>query len=59
MIEHVTNSERMNIFIYHLMEFNDAMKNYQRKENIKILGNCANIFEEKLTPFIPKILTFY
>jgi hypothetical protein len=32
------------------------MKPQQKKEQIKIFGLAAEIFEESLIPFIPKIL---
>ena len=35
------------------------MKNLQKKELIKLIGNAAEIFDEKLVPFLPKILGFY
>jgi leucyl-tRNA synthetase len=59
MQEHVINSERMNVVIYHLTEFNDTMKSYQRRELIKLIGVAAENFQEKLVPFLPKILAFY
>jgi hypothetical protein len=59
MHEHVINGERMNMLIYNITEFNDSMKNLQRKELIKILGLAAEIFSEKLVQFLPKILQFY
>jgi hypothetical protein len=34
------------------------MKPNHRKELIKIYGNAAEIFEEALLPFMPKILTY-
>jgi len=49
----------MNVFIYHLSEFNDAMKNFQRKEMIKILGSASEIFQDRMLPFLPKIMAFY
>jgi hypothetical protein len=57
--EHVINSERMNVVIYHLTEFNDTMKPFQRKELIKLLASSAEVFQDKMVPFMPKILAFY
>jgi hypothetical protein len=59
MNEYVTNNERMNVVIYHVTEFNDTMKTFQRKEHIKILGNAAEIFQEKMMQFMAKVLAFY
>ena len=33
------------------------MKNTQKKEYIRVFGMAAEIFEESLIPFIPKILS--
>mmetsp|Transcript_5300 Transcript_5300/g.4893 ORF Transcript_5300/g.4893 Transcript_5300/m.4893 type:complete len:81 (-) Transcript_5300:314-556(-) len=35
------------------------MKNFHRKELIKVLGLSGETLEEKLVPFLPKILQFY
>jgi hypothetical protein len=35
------------------------MKNLQRKELIKLLGTAAEVFNDKVSQFIPKILQFY
>lgn len=56
MMEHITNPDRMNVFLQCLNEEND-MKNTQRKEYIKLYALAAEIFEESLIPFIPKILS--
>lgn len=59
MSDHVSNSERMNVVVYHLTEFNDTMKSFQRKELIRLLGNAAEVFDEKMVQFMPKVLAFY
>ena len=59
MTDHVLNAERMNVVVYHLTEFNDTMKPFQRKELIRLLGSAAEVFEEKMAQFMPKVLTFY
>jgi len=41
-----------------LSEHNEHMKPHQKKELIKLYGNSAEIFEEALIPFMPKILTY-
>lgn len=46
----------MNTFLSCLAEQND-MKNTQKKEYIWVFGMAAEIFEESLIPFIPKILS--
>lgn len=56
MTEHITNQERMNTFLSCLAEQND-MKTTQKKEYIRVFGMAAEIFEESLIPFIPKILS--
>ena len=59
MSEHVTNMERMNVFLYHLSDFNPSMKLLQRKEHMKLMGAIGEIFEEKCLPLMPKIVNFY
>ena len=59
MTEYITNSERLNVFIYHITEFNDSMKAFQKKELIKLLGIAADKLQIKMVPFLPKILIFY
>jgi hypothetical protein len=58
MTEHITNTDRMNSFLFMLAEHNEHMKINQRKEMIKIYGQAAEIFEEALTPFLPKIMGY-
>lgn len=58
MTEHITNTDRMNAFLFMLSEHNEHMKPNHKKELIKIYGNSAEIFEEALVPFLPKILTY-
>ncbi|CDW90612.1 microtubule-associated protein tortifolia1-like [Stylonychia lemnae] len=58
MTEHITNTDRMNAFLLLLQEHNEHMKPNHRKELIKIYGTAAEIFEEALLPFMPKILTY-
>ena len=56
MTEHIINQERMNCFLNILSEQQD-MKSTQKKEYIGVYGIAAEIFEESLIPFIPKILS--
>ena len=53
----ILNNQHMNVFINTLMTFNVHQSNDQIREHIKILRVAAEIFEESLVPFIPKILT--
>jgi hypothetical protein len=50
-----TDQDKMNYMIYKLTDFNAHMKVQQMKEQIKMYGVCAEVFEEDLIPFIPKI----
>lgn len=56
MMEHITNQERMNTFLHCLQDQQNDLKNTQKKEYIKVYGIAAEIFEESLIPFLPKIL---
>lgn len=56
MVEHITNTDRMNTFLYHINEQTDHLGNTQKKEYIKVYGIAAEIFEESLIPFLPKVL---
>jgi hypothetical protein len=58
MTEHITNTDRMNAFLFMIQEHNEHMKINHRKELIKLYGNAAEIFEEALLPFFPKIQSF-
>lgn len=58
MTEHITNTDRMNAFLFALSESNEYMKPNHKKELIKIYGISAEIFEEALIPFMPKILSY-
>ena len=57
MVEHITNTDRMNTFLYHIAEQTDHLKQTQKKEYIKIYGIASEIFEESLIPFLPKVLS--
>ena len=58
MTEHVTNTDRMNTFLHMLSETNEHMKPHHKKELIKVYGQAAEIFEEALLAFLPKILGY-
>lgn len=55
MTEHITNTDRMTAFLYMLQDHNEHMKAAQRREMIKVYAAAAEIFEEALLPFMPKI----
>lgn len=48
----------MTSFLYMLSETNEHMKNNHKKELIKLYGTAAEIFEEALIAYLPKILTY-
>ena len=56
MTAEITDNERMNIFLTLLGEINEHMNLNQMKEQIRQFGVAAEIFEDALIPFIPKIL---
>jgi len=58
MQEHITNLERMNLFIYHVSDFNQGMKQAQKREHIKILGLAAEQFGSRMIQFNPKLIAF-
>lgn len=58
MTEHITNTDRMNAFLLMLQEHNEHMRPNHRKELIRLYGAAAEIFEEALIPFMPKILAY-
>jgi hypothetical protein len=57
MMNDITDTERMNVFLNALFDHNEHMKPQQKKEYIKVYGVAAEIFEESLIPFLPKILS--
>ena len=57
--EHITDSERMNIFLQQVLDINEQSKLSQKKEQIKLIGLIGEYFGEKVIPFVPKILQFY
>ena len=58
MTEHITNTDRMNAFLFMLQEHNEHMKPNHRRELIKLYSTAAEIFEEALVPFMPKLMNF-
>lgn len=56
MATEITDNDRMNSFLSTVGEHTEHMKQQQRREQIKIYGLAAEIFEEALIPFLPKIL---
>ena len=60
MSEHITNTDRMNALLSSLA--NDTKYNLnknQRKEIIKLFGVAAEIFEESLITFVPKLVLLF
>jgi hypothetical protein len=43
-------------FLSAISDHNEHMKPQQKKEQLRIFGLAAEIFEEALVPFLPKIL---
>ncbi len=58
MTEHITNTDRMNAFLFMIQEHNEHMKPNQKKELIKLYATGSEIFEEALIPFMPKVLAY-
>ena len=53
----ITDNDRMILFLNKLTEFNEHTKVAQMKEQIKMFGAAAEIFEDALVPFMNKILS--
>ncbi len=56
MATEITDNDRMISFLSTVSDQNEHMKPQQKKEQVKIYGLAAEIFEESLLPFLPKIL---
>lgn len=52
----ITDNDRMIIFLNSLSDINEHMNVNQMKEQLKQFGVAAEIFEEALVPFVPKIM---
>jgi hypothetical protein len=74
MTEHIINTDRMNTFLAALSGLNNNISTQggsggtsqlitseknRRKEMIKMYGEAAEIFEESLITFVPKILQYF
>jgi hypothetical protein len=57
MMNDITDTDKMNTFLTSVAEHNEHMKPQQKKEHLKVYGLAAEIFEESLIPFLPKIHT--
>lgn len=57
MMNEITDTDRMNSFLSSLSDHNEHMKPQQKKEYIKIYGLAAEIFEDALIPFVPKVIS--
>ena len=53
----ITNTDRMNLLILAITEFNATTKLLQKKEAFKLFGVAGETFKETIIPFIPKIIT--
>jgi GTP cyclohydrolase II len=56
MATEITDNDRMLSFLGAVADHHEHMKPNQRKEQIKIYGLAAEIFEDVLIPYLPKIL---
>lgn len=59
MTQDVTDNDHMNLFLNSLANFDEHMKLAQMKEQLKQFGVAAEIFEEALVPFVPRILLMF
>ncbi len=59
MVDHITDSERMNVFINLISDVNEHMKPMQKREYLRIFGQLGELFGENIIPFMPKILQFF
>lgn len=55
----ITDNDRMTIFLTTLAEFKEHMSLNQMKEQIKQFGIAAEIFEDALVPFLPKMISSF
>lgn len=58
MIEHITNTDRMNAFLGAVADNRYNTSKNQRKEVVKLYGIATEIFEESLCTFSGKIILF-
>jgi hypothetical protein len=56
MVDQITDSERMNIFINQISDVNEHLKASQKKEHLRLFGQLGEFFGETIIPFMPKIL---
>ena len=56
MATEITDNDRMNSFLNAVADHHEHMKPQQRREQIKVYGLAAEIFEEAIIPFLAKIL---
>lgn len=52
----VSDNDRMMLFLTSLTEFNIHVQTSQKCEQIKVFGVAAEIFEDSLVPYLPKVL---
>ena len=56
LVSHVQDSDRMNLVLTLLSETSDHQKPAGKKESMRVIGMMAEIFEDKLANFLPRIL---
>jgi hypothetical protein len=56
LMNQVQDSERISLVLNLISEHNEHQKPNSKKETLKIIGILAEVFEEKIVEFIPKIL---
>ena len=59
MLNDIVDNDKMLVFLNSLTEFNAHVKVNQMKEQIKLFGVAAEIFEDKFVPFLQKIFTTF
>ena len=57
MVTEVTENDRMVTLLNSFTDFNVHTKITQQKEQIKLFSLAAEVFEDSLVPYIPKILS--
>jgi hypothetical protein len=54
---HVTNADRMNLLIATISDPKPGLKAGQRKSWARLYGVMGEVFEDSLTPYVPRILS--
>ncbi len=56
LINHVQDADRINLVLTLLSETGDHQKATGKRESMKVIGLMAEVFEDRLAPYLPKIL---